>query len=299
MIDNRLKAARAKHQKDIWYPWYPSDYAAKTAHLTAVQDGMYRRLLDHYYLVNGKVVANATLLLRVCRAFDAAEQAAVHDMLAEFFVERDGNYHHERADIELEKRAILREKRAAAGSKGGKQKVANATILPDVCQIQLQPQSQSKKEELQEPIQQIVVVDSQLVSPVVETAPRPASKPISSKRDKGTRWTAEVVPEDWIAQARRDYPSVDVDAEAVAFVNWWLSAAGPNAWKLNWRRTWLGWVGREAKRLKEKSNGRSNGQHGYARNGSSHPLGPFAQLGDELAEIPGANGSGDYGLATH
>lgn len=143
MIDNRTQRRRVK---DFWYSWHPADYAVKTAHLTAVQDGIYRRLLDHYYLQHGKVLANATILLRVCRAFDAAEVAAVHDMLAEFFTIRDGYYHHDRADHELEKRALLREKRALAGSKGGKQKVANATNLLGVCQTQLQLQSQKKEE---------------------------------------------------------------------------------------------------------------------------------------------------------
>lgn len=128
MIDNRMKAVRAK-PKAIWYAWFPGDYASKTATLTLVEHGAYRVLLDHYYQMGGKVVANATDLLRVCRAFAEAEQAAVAKVLAEFFEERDGYYHHERADAELAKRALLREKRAQAGSKGGKQKVANATNL--------------------------------------------------------------------------------------------------------------------------------------------------------------------------
>lgn len=150
MIDNRMKSVRAK-PKAIWYAWFPGDYASKTATLTLVEHGAYRVLLDHYYEMHGSMVANATLLLRVCRAFDSAEIAAVHSVLAKYFVERDGYYHHERADAELAKRAMLREKRAAAGSKGGKQKVANATNLleplPDVCQTQQQLQQQPKKEE--------------------------------------------------------------------------------------------------------------------------------------------------------
>lgn len=128
MIDNRMTTAKRK-PRNIWYAWYPGDYASKTAQLTMVEDGAYRRLLDHYYQMNGTMVANATILLRVCRAFATDEVAAVHAALATFFVERDGHYIHERADIELAKRQELREKRAAAGSKGGKQKVANATIL--------------------------------------------------------------------------------------------------------------------------------------------------------------------------
>lgn len=152
-IDNTMKASRekAKRAKNFWYAWHPKDYAAKTSTLTLAEDGAYRRLLDHYYLMDGVVVANATLLLRVCRALDEAEKAAVLSVLGQFFVERDGYYRHERADVELEKRAELREKRAAAGSKGGKQKVANATNLlavsHDVCQTQSQSQSQSHKKE--------------------------------------------------------------------------------------------------------------------------------------------------------
>lgn len=151
MIDNRMKAVRAK-PKAIWYAWFPGDYASKTATLTLVEHGAYRVLLDHYYEMHGSMVANATLLLRVCRAFDPTEVAAVHAVLARYFVERDGYYHHERADAELAKRALLREKRAAAGSKGGKQKVANATNLlasgKDVCHPQQQLQH-SKEGELE------------------------------------------------------------------------------------------------------------------------------------------------------
>lgn len=95
------------------------------------------------------------------------------------------------------------------------------------------------------------------VSPKGKTPPRPAQKPISSKREKGTRWTAEVVPEDWIAHAQAAYPMVDCQTEAVAFVNFWISCAGANAWKLNWRATWMGWVLREAKEIKRR--------HGYVR----------------------------------
>ena len=31
-----------------WFPWYPALYRADTMHLTAEQDGVYRRLIDHY-----------------------------------------------------------------------------------------------------------------------------------------------------------------------------------------------------------------------------------------------------------
>jgi len=188
MIDNTMKAARekARKAKNVWYAWYPGDYASKTATLTLVEHGAYRVLLDLYYQMNGSMVANATLLLRACRAVDSAEQAAVHDMLARFFVERDGYYHHERADAELDKRALLREKRAQAGSKGGKQKVANATNLLAVgngaCQTQLQSQSHKKETEAKasEPVGSPAPVIELAVPKAEQEQPKvaPAVKPI-------------------------------------------------------------------------------------------------------------------------
>lgn len=183
MIDNRMKAARAK-PKAIWYAWFPGDYASKTAMLTLVEHGAYRVLLDHYYQMGGKVVANATDLLRVCRAFAEAEQAAVSKVLTQFFVERDGYYHHERADAELEKRAILREKRALAGSAGGKQKVANATNLLGVCQTQ--QQLQQHEEEREESGQQgSVAIATPAPSPNGSASPPPFGKKPSKKKPGG------------------------------------------------------------------------------------------------------------------
>ena len=170
MIDNRLKAPRKA--KQIWYAWYPGDYAGKTSHLTLLEHGAYRVLLDHYYQMGGRVVANATILLRVCRAFDSAEVAAVHSVLAEFFTVRDGHYHHERADAELQKREELREKRAASGSLGGKQKVANATILLDGCYTQSQSQSHIALVARQEE----KVNEHPKAEPIADKAP-PQSKP--------------------------------------------------------------------------------------------------------------------------
>lgn len=180
MIDNRMKAIRAK-PKAIWYAWFPGDYASKTATLTLVEHGAYRVLLDHYYQMGGSVVANATDLLRVCRAFAEAEQAAVAKVLAQFFVERDGYYHHERADAELAKRALLREKRAEAGSKGGKQKVANATNLLGVCQTQLQLQQQLEEREEFQPQTPVAIATPQAAPNGAGAPPSFGKKPPKKK----------------------------------------------------------------------------------------------------------------------
>lgn len=102
-----------------WYAHHLADYDSKTAHLSMIKHGAYRLLIDHYYKVGGPLKANASDLLRVCRAVDEAERQAVVEVLAEFFVERDGCYHLTRADEEIAKRQAISEKRAAAGKNGG------------------------------------------------------------------------------------------------------------------------------------------------------------------------------------
>jgi uncharacterized protein YdaU (DUF1376 family) len=124
------------------------------------------------------------------------------------------------------------------------------------------------------------LVDSLLVCSESKPPPRPSQKPISSKVERGTRWTLSAVPEEWIVAAEIAHPMVDVRAEAVAFVNWWLSAPGSKGIKLNWKATFMGWIGRDAKRLKEKSHGKNNS--GQPRTIDDNPRGNFAAIAERL-----------------
>jgi len=99
---------------DQWYPFYPGDYAKETMHLTLIQHGAYRMLLDCYYSVEGGLDANADVLYRICRAFDEGERNAVDLVLDEFFINKYGRYRHKRADREIAKKGEISEKRRQA-----------------------------------------------------------------------------------------------------------------------------------------------------------------------------------------
>jgi uncharacterized protein YdaU (DUF1376 family) len=124
-------------------------YDRKTAHLSLAQDGAYRRLLSHYYRTRKPLPANAEILLRVCRAFDDTEKAAVMLVVEEFFTLEDDGYHNRRADEELEKQAQVSEKRREAGRKGaestnGKRAAngsANERQMPTQSQLHIEPVS--------------------------------------------------------------------------------------------------------------------------------------------------------------
>lgn len=99
-----------------WYPFYARDYRDKTADLTFLQDCAYRRLMDHYYITEKPLPANAELLHRICRAFDDAERASIDFVLARYFIKDRGVYRHDRIDEELQKAQELSETRAKAAN---------------------------------------------------------------------------------------------------------------------------------------------------------------------------------------
>jgi uncharacterized protein YdaU (DUF1376 family) len=100
-----------------WYPFYPGDYIRDTAHLSLVQDGAYRRLLDHYYATVAPLPSDLAALYRICRAFDEAERKAVDFVISQFFELRADGYHNARADRQLTRQADLHERQ----SKGGRE----------------------------------------------------------------------------------------------------------------------------------------------------------------------------------
>lgn len=235
---------------DFWYAWDVGSYAKKTAHLTMIQHGAYRLLLDHYYNNGGPIVANAEQLLRVCRAFAPAEREAIDAVLAEFFELRDGRYHNRRCDEEIAKRTNLRKIRAEAGAKGGASARANAQAnakqLPT--QLQLQSHIQIQEEERVE---------------VRVTAPPPKKLHKAPDGSKGTRWPEDaVVPDHWLvdgATYRRNagLPEIDLATEGIKFANHWSAKSGADATKRDWRKTWLNWCLRSNGAGYGKSNGRS------------------------------------------
>lgn len=105
----------------IYYKHYMGDYQRHTGHLTLVQDGAYRRMMDHYYSTEQPLPASRDALYRICGAFDKLERAAVDFIADTFFCESGGKLHHQRVDEEI---SIAQEKIAnlkANARNGGKQ----------------------------------------------------------------------------------------------------------------------------------------------------------------------------------
>lgn len=84
-----------------YYQFNIGDYRRDTQHLTILEHGIYRLLLDQYYLTEKPIDANALRLLCIR---NADEVAIAFKILDEFFNECEhGKFEHKRARTEIEK----------------------------------------------------------------------------------------------------------------------------------------------------------------------------------------------------
>ena len=83
------------------YPHHIGDYISATAHLSMVEDGAYRRLLDLYYRRELPLPAAVPAVCRLVRAASDDERAAVEAVLAEFFDLTAEGWRHRRCDAEI------------------------------------------------------------------------------------------------------------------------------------------------------------------------------------------------------
>lgn len=100
------------------YPHHIGDYLKDTAHLDPLEDGIYRRMLDLYYTIEGPLEAHIAGLCRRLRLDARKHGAVVTRLLAEFFHanETGTHWHHTRCDAEIAKY----QEKAAANRKNGK-----------------------------------------------------------------------------------------------------------------------------------------------------------------------------------
>lgn len=131
-----------------WYAHYPGDYGRDTAHLSLVQHGAYRLLLDHYYATSAALPPDAAALYRICRAFKQSERNAVDYVVSQFFDLHDGGYHNSRADAEIVKRNEHHERLSTGARKTNEKRWGNRSASrPAVACPQPQPQPKEEKKE--------------------------------------------------------------------------------------------------------------------------------------------------------
>ncbi len=98
-----------------WMAFYPTNYLAKTMHLSTFEHGVYLLLIIHYWEHKG-LPNDEKKLARITRT-TPEEWAEVRETMAEFFTK---NWKHEKIEKEIEKAEKIYQSRVEAGRKGGK-----------------------------------------------------------------------------------------------------------------------------------------------------------------------------------
>jgi len=110
-----------------YYQFNIADYRKDTIHLTHLEHGIYRQLLDEYYL-NEKPIKTQQVIRRL-RILTQEEKTALENVLNDFFAhdEQEDSWLHKRAEASLEAYKAKAEISRANGSKGGRPKKPKKT----------------------------------------------------------------------------------------------------------------------------------------------------------------------------
>lgn len=106
-----------------YYQFHIADWALHTSHLTLEEEGVYRRLLDHYYDTESPIPEETQPVIRRLRLRGYEEIVGL--ILEEFFILEADGWHNRRADKEIEAYQQKAEQARANGRKGGRPKKNN------------------------------------------------------------------------------------------------------------------------------------------------------------------------------
>lgn len=195
-----------------YYQHSIGDYRRDTMHLTLLEHGVYRQLLDLYYLNECELNANA---LRLICARNADDMQAAESVLNEFFVKTETGYKHKRCDDEI---ARFHEKSLKAKSSAD---------------ARWQGKSQSKNNQNANAMR-------------TQCEGNANHKPLTINHIKGSRLNQDwILPKEWIDEAKKINGSLS--SERIVFIadgfkDYWIGVAGSKGIKLNWLATWRNWI---------------------------------------------------------
>ena len=139
-----------------WYKYYPASFSMTTGHLSHIELGVYRRMLDHYWTSDNKLPMDAAEIAELIgekvfnwrrygitapAGFDNEEVTirVVEHILNEFFEQdEDGNWRHvwldeyrKATDTQFKERSKASKERVARQSRGAKGKFGRMNTLTD------------------------------------------------------------------------------------------------------------------------------------------------------------------------
>lgn len=224
-----------------YYEHHLGDYMRDTAHLSLLEDGTYRRLLDAYYIRERALPADLRECCKLARATTKAEREAVAYVLREFFTLTEDGHENKRAASEVARFKAKSDKARASVAKRW-ERIKNADA----------DDAGTKNERSTNVSPEHIRTHNEGNTPRA----RPQS-PVTSNQlsTKGTSLTARAtrLPSDWSPgpdglafAAQHGFANGRAEEEAARFRDFWVAKAGQDGTKLDWQATWRNWVRRSA-----------------------------------------------------
>jgi len=197
-----------------YYKFNIADYRKDTSHLTTIEHGIYRQLIDWYYLDEQPIPGETQVVIRRLR-LGSHEVNFLQNVLSDFFVLGKTGYTHKRIEVEIKEYSEQAEKNKNNGRLGGRPKKTQVVIdgFPDESQNNLNHKPLTTNH-----------------------------KPIE-KKTLGKRLANDLfLPDDWREFCKQTRPELNPAKTFDQFRDYWISQAGQKGVKLDWFATWRNWV---------------------------------------------------------
>ena len=194
-----------------YYKFNIADYRKDTGHLSTIEHGIYRQLIDWYYLDEQPIPEETQVVMRRLR-LGSEEVKFLQNILSDFFVLGKTGYKHKRIEVEIKDYHDQVEKNKNNGKLGGRPKKTQSVIsgLPD--------ESQNN------PNHKPITINH---------------KPIGEATRISEDWFLSKTMGEWAVAER---PDLDVRKEAEQFKDYWLSQPDDKAYRKDWFAVWRHWI---------------------------------------------------------
>lgn len=112
-----------------YYTFNIGDYRKDTGHLSTLEHGIYRQLLDWYYLDERPIPKETQTVIRRLRLGSESDIAALKSVLSDFFVLQEDGYHQAHCDAAIAKYQSKAEVNKTNGKLGGRPKKTQTVIF--------------------------------------------------------------------------------------------------------------------------------------------------------------------------
>jgi uncharacterized protein YdaU (DUF1376 family) len=198
-----------------YYKFNIADYRKDTGHLSTVEHGIYRQLIDWYYLDEKPIPIETQVVMRRLR-LGSEHEAALRNVLADFFVKGKDGYKQGRIDLEINEYHSQADKNRTNGKLGGRPKKTQSVISGNPEESENNPNHKPNNSITNKP---------------------------SSSATRGSRLPADWKPDAELAEwSKSERPDLNLRKVLEEFRDYWTSVAGSKGVKLKWDATWRNWV---------------------------------------------------------